>query len=64
MTYHPSSNELLTNISPVSETISISGLSKNSSSIQPAMKGTLPGFEDVTIYISTDVGQQLAILET
>jgi hypothetical protein len=42
--------DLLQNVTPIKQKVSISGLSRSSVSIKPKLQGQLPDFEDVTIY--------------
>jgi hypothetical protein len=50
---------LLSNITPVTDSVSITGLSKNSTAITPVFKGTLRGFDGVTIYISKETKRNI-----
>lgn len=50
---------LLTNIEPVDDEVTIFGLSTTSPAIKPSQKGTLPGFEGVTIYISNETKRNI-----
>ena len=51
--------DLLQNVTPIKQEVSISGLSRSSVSIQPKLQGQLPGFEDVTIYISPETKRNI-----
>jgi hypothetical protein len=51
--------QLLSNITPVTDNISISGLSRNASTIRPALKGTLPGFDNVIVYVSPETKRNI-----
>jgi hypothetical protein len=47
--------DLLQNVTPIKHEVSISG----SVSIKPKLQGQLPGFEDVTIYISPETKRNI-----
>lgn len=51
--------KLLTNISEVSHQVSITGLSRNSLTIRPTLKGSLPGLDKVVIYISSQTKRNI-----